>query len=255
MKDNVIYPLQINLEKGDWWKGFKSMFFLGTQHIKEGTDHLLFLLVLLMPAMLLVYHGRWGHFGGVKYCVIRVLKIVTAFTIGHSITLLIGAMNWVRLPTQPVEVLIGISILVSAVHAIRPVFPGKEVFVACGFGLIHGLAFASVLANLHLGAGPMALSILGFNIGIEVMQLAVIVAIIPWLIILSQTPLYPSIRVAGAVLSAIAALGWIVERVTGDSNVVTVCIGQSAGYMATAVVALGVLSLISYVISRKKLAS
>jgi hypothetical protein len=101
----------------------------------------------------------------------------------------------------------------------------------------------------------MALSILGFNIGIEVMQLAVIVAIIPWLIILSQTPLYPSIRVAGAVLSAIAALGWIVERVTGDSNVVTVCIGQSAGYMATAVVALGVLSLISYVISRKKLAS
>jgi hypothetical protein len=87
------------------------------------------------------------------------------------------------------------------------------------------------------------------------MQLTVIVAIIPWLIILSQTPLYPSIRVAGAVLSAIAALGWIIERDTGDQNVVTAGIGESTRYIVPAVVALGVLSLISYVISRKKLAS
>ena len=142
------------------------------RHIAEGTDHLLFLLVLLLPAPLLLTKGRrWGGFGGVGYSLRRLLLIVTAFTLGHSFTLLLGALGWVRLPSQPVEVLIAVSILVSAGHAVRPLFPGREAWVAAGFGLVHGLAFASTLANLHLEAGPMALSILGFNLGIELMQL------------------------------------------------------------------------------------
>lgn len=151
-KDNVIYPLQINLEKGSWWSGFKNMVSLGMQHIKEGTDHLLFLIVLLLPAMLLLNGNDWAGFGGTKYSILKLLKIVTAFTIGHSFTLLIGALGWVKLPIQPVEVLIAISILVSAVHAIYPLFFGKEMYVAAGFGLVHGLAFATVLSNLNLSS-------------------------------------------------------------------------------------------------------
>jgi len=104
-KDNVIYPLEINLEKGSWWKGFASMLNLGKQHIAEGTDHLLFLLVLLLPATLSVNSKRWGNFGGAKYSIMRLLKITAAFTAGHSITLLVGALGWLRLPVQPVEIL------------------------------------------------------------------------------------------------------------------------------------------------------
>ena len=245
-KDNVIYPLEINLEKGTWWKGFKSMVSLGMQHIKEGTDHLLFLLVLLLPATLLIYGKKWGGFGGTKYSIIRLLKIVTAFTIGHSITLLVGALGWVKLPVQPVEILIALSIFISALHAIRPLFYGKEMYVAAGFGMVHGLAFASVLANLHLGAGPMALSILGFNIGIELMQLIVVVLIIPWLILLSPTPAYKMVRVGGAITAATAALAWIAERITGVPNVATTFIQNNIKYAIWGIAILALLAIINY---------
>jgi len=223
-----ISPLEVNLEKGSSWQGFKGMVALGRQHIREGTDHLLFLLVLLIPAPLLVKGNTWAGFGGTRYTVTRLMKIVTAFTLGHSITLLVGALGWLRLPQQPVEVLVAFSILVSAAHAIRPIFPGREMYVAGGFGLVHGLAFATVLSELHLGAGPMALSILGFNLGIELMQLIIIAVTVPWLILLSLTPAYKWARIMGSVLAAIAATSWIAERVSGNPNIVGSLVTQSA---------------------------
>ena len=108
--NNRVPPLVVNLASGSIWTGFGAMVKLGTQHIAEGTDHLLFLLVLLLPAPLLVSAHRWSRFGGVSYSLKRLLLIVTAFTIGHSLTLLLGALGWVRLPSQPVEVLIAVSI-------------------------------------------------------------------------------------------------------------------------------------------------
>ncbi|RZK52099.1 MAG: HupE/UreJ family protein, partial [Hymenobacter sp.] len=104
--NSQIHPLAVNLADGSAWTGFRTMVELGTQHIAEGTDHLLFLLVLLLPAPLLVAGRRWGPFGGTRYSLRRLLLIVTAFTLGHSLTLLLGALGWVRLPSQPVEVLI-----------------------------------------------------------------------------------------------------------------------------------------------------
>lgn len=177
------------------------------------------------------------------------LKIVTAFTIGHSITLLAGALGWVTLPGQPLEILIAISILVSAIHAMRPVFPGKETFIAAGFGLIHGLAFATVLANLELSAGKLALSILGFNTGIEIMQLFVIAMIIPWLILLSKTPAYKWVRITGAVFAAIAALAWIVERTSGKANVVTGFVETATQYGVWCIAVLAIVSVFVYITS------
>lgn len=213
-----IDPLSIHLGEGSWWTGFKRLVRLGAEHIRGGTDHLLFLIVLLLPATLTVHGRQWGSFGGSHYSLVRLAKIVTAFTLGHSATLLAGALHWLTLPQQPVEVLIACSILVTAVHAIRPIFPGREAQIAAGFGLVHGLAFATVLADLKLPPGPMALSILGFNLGIELMQLFVIAVTVPWLILLSLTPAHRWVRIGGALLSAIAAAGWIVHRVTGESN-------------------------------------
>lgn len=243
-QSSLIYPLEINLEKGgNWWTGFKGMFFLGMEHIREGTDHLLFLLVLLLPAPLVINRKQWGNFGGTKYSIMRLLKIVTAFTIGHSVTLLIGASGWVNLPVKPVEILIAVSILISAIHAIYPIFPNKEVYVAAGFGLVHGLAFATVLSVLNLDAGVMALSILSFNIGIEIMQLFVVILIIPWLILLSQTPVYKWVRVVWALLAGIASLAWISERVFEKPNKISILIQNNYGLAPWGIFMLALFSL------------
>jgi len=245
-----IFPLKIQLDEGSWWKGFENMIALGMQHIKEGTDHLLFLIVLLLPATLLFQRKKWSGFGGNRYSIKRLLKIVTAFTIGHSATLLIGATGLLKLPQRPVEILIAVSILISAIHAIRPLFPGKEMYVAAGFGLIHGLAFASILSNMNLSAGTLALSILGFNLGIEAMQLFIISLVIPWIILLSKTPVYRYFRIAGATLSSIAALAWIVERSTGTANFITEYVAGAAQYGLWCIIGLAVFSLIMWDWSR-----
>ncbi|HEY8933762.1 MAG TPA: HupE/UreJ family protein [Cyclobacteriaceae bacterium] len=229
-KTTLIYPLEINLENGNRWTGFKSMVSLGMQHIKEGTDHLLFLLVLLLPAPLLHAKRKWTVFGGVRYSIVNLLKVVSAFTVGHSITLLAGAFNWFHLPSQPIEILIAVSILISAIHAVKPVFAGREVYVAAGFGLVHGLAFANTLTTMNLDAGEMALSILGFNIGIELMQLFVIALIVPWLIVLSRSAAYKRVRIAGALFSGIAALAWMIERILEQTNPVTIVVAKVVNY-------------------------
>ena len=136
---------------------FSSLFRLGMRHIAEGTDHLLFLLTLLLPAPLLAAGRRWGAAAGVRQSLLRMLGIVTAFTLGHSLTLMLAALGVLHVPGRPIEVLIAVSIFVSALHALRPILPGivpgKEARIAAFFGLIHGLAFAATLDRLGLGRG------------------------------------------------------------------------------------------------------
>jgi hypothetical protein len=197
-----------------WLNGvqFLSLFHLGIRHIAEGTDHLLFLLALLLPAPLLVSGSRWGPAAGLRHSLLRILGIVTAFTMGHSITLSLAAWALVRVPEQPVEVLIALSIFVSAAHALRPIFPGREAWIAAFFGLIHGLAFAATLDRLGLGRWDRAAGILAFNLGIETMQLLVIAAVLPLLMLMSRTRAYPIVRIGSAAFAAAASLGWMVER-------------------------------------------
>jgi hypothetical protein len=204
--------LRIDRTGENWFTGFNSIFHLGMQHIAEGTDHLLFLLTLLLPAPLLVLRRSWSGIAGVRPSLVRILKIVTAFTIGHSITLALATLGLVHVPSRPIEALIAVSILISAIHALRPIFPGREAWIAAFFGLVHGLAFASTLGELGLGRWERLASILAFNLGIETMQLFVVVATMPSLLLLSRTPAYPSVRIGGAAFAAIASLGWIIER-------------------------------------------
>lgn len=243
---NVIPPLEIDLREGSWRKGFTRMLKLGMQHISEGTDHLLFLLVLLLPAMLVPERRKWKRFGGLRFCLKRLVKIVTAFTIGHSITLIFGAFHWAALPVQLVEILIAFSILVSSVHAVYPVFFRSEIFVAGGFGLIHGLAFSTILTDLHLGTRALISSLLAFNIGIELMQLLIILMIVPWLILLSRTPVYSFVRIPCALLAAIASLGWIAERVSGNSNRIVSAIERYSEYALWYILFLAVASVATY---------
>ena len=250
--NNKIVPLQINQQGGSLWTGFTSMAQLGIKHIAEGTDHLLFLLVLLLPAPLLVSQKQWGVFGGWRYSLIHLMRVVTAFTIGHSLTLLAGALGWLRLPSQPVEILIAFSILVSAFHALRPLFAGREAYIAAGFGLIHGLAFASTLSNLDLVPSQLALSILGFNLGIELMQLLIVALIMPWLLLLSNTSFYQGVRVTGALLAAITALAWIIERLNQQSNYITSLVERIAAFAPWIILGLAIVSIIVFWWERRR---
>ena len=209
----LVYSVDINRTGGSFWRGFGSVLTLGMQHIAGGLDHLLFLFVLLLPAPLLTAGKHWNTFRGVKGSFVQLLKIVTAFTIGHSLTLLIGGLGWLRLPQKPVEILIAVSILVSAVHAIRPIFAGKEAWVAGGFGLVHGLAFSTSISQFGFSTWSLMTTILGFNLGIELMQFAIVVMIVPVLLLLSRSQNYTPVRMVCATLAAVAALAWIGARV------------------------------------------
>ena len=210
--------IAIDRSGGSWFRGFAAMFRLGTRHIAEGTDHLLFLLALILPAPLVAAGGRWGGYAGGKTALRRIVKVVTAFTLGHSITLVFGALGWVRLPGAVVESAIALSILVSAVHALVPIFRGREVFIAGGFGLVHGLAFAATLTGFGFDPLTLASSVLGFNLGIEAFQLLVILAAMPWLVLLARSRVYGPFRIAGAALTGIAAAAWFAERAFGWVN-------------------------------------
>lgn len=131
---------------------------------------------------------------------------------GHSLTLALAALGYVSVPTRIVESLIAVSIVVSGVHAIRPIARGGEVWIAAGFGLMHGLAFAALLGQLDLGRGSLVVELLGFNLGIELTQLIVVALVMPSLIVLSRSHVYPAVRTGLAVLGVVLATGWLAER-------------------------------------------
>ena len=191
----------------------------GIKHIAIGFDHTLFLVALLVPAVLVRTKddrtgvARWMPVADMHTAFITVLKIVTAFTIAHSTTLSLAALDVVRLPSRLVESLIAVSVLATALDNLWPFLPRKRWLVAFSFGLIHGFGFASVLADLNLPNSSLLLSLLGFNIGVEVGQLALVAILIPLAYFTRTTRAYPRVALqAGSVAIAAVSLGWLLER-------------------------------------------
>lgn len=244
--------IPIDRSAGSEWSGFRGIVGLGVKHIADGTDHLLFVFMLLLPAPLLAAGSRWGAFAGARRTSSNLAQIVTAFTVGHSLTLAAGAVGWLRLPSRLVEIAIAVSIFVSAVHAFRPIFPGRERWVAAGFGLVHGLAFATVIGELGLGARRMALAIFGFNVGIELMQLAVVALATPWLVVLARTRFYPGVRTAGSLCGAAAALGWLVQRAFGWPNPLGPWVDAAARHAGWLLASLATAAIMAAVADRRE---
>jgi hypothetical protein len=222
---------------------FGALFALGLRHIAGGFDHLLFVLVLLLPAPLLASGGRWAGADTVGRSLRRLLAIVTAFTAGHSLTLLLAALGGITLPAAPVEVLIALSVFVSALHAIRPLFARREAWVAGAFGLVHGLAFAATLSALGAGAWTRVSGVVAFNLGIEAMQLLVVAAVLPALLLMRGTPAYAWLRVPAALAAALASAGWMVERVGGADLGIDACFGAATRHAPAAVAVLFAVAL------------
>ncbi|MDR6980782.1 hypothetical protein J2X68_007524 [Streptomyces sp. 3330] len=232
-----IPALKVHLGAGSAWRGFVAMLRLGGDHILTGTDHLLFLLILLLPAPLAAAGGRWRWNGSVgpRKSLARIGRITLAFTAGHSAALAATALGRLDLPARPVEAFIAASILVGAVHAVRPLFPGQEALVAGVFGLGHGMAFSFVLAEMHLSTGQLVTSLLGFNLGIELVQLLLVCLTLPSLLVLARLRIQPALRLTGATLTGTAALGWLADRF-GLSNPVARA-ADSAGSHTTVLLA------------------
>jgi hypothetical protein len=208
------HVLTVPADGGSWVRGMVASSRLGVEHVSGGSDHLLFLLMLLLPAPLVAVGGRWRRGPSGRRSAIRVVHVVSAFAVGHSTTLVLAGLGVIHVPSRPIETLIAASIAVSALHAIRPLVVRGDVLIASGFGLVHGLAFASALSELGLTRGSLVSSLFGFNIGIEITQLLVVALVMPSLVLLARTTWYTPFRLALAGTGCAFATSWMLERAT-----------------------------------------
>jgi hypothetical protein len=194
-------------------QGFASFVREGIWHIWIGYDHILFLLSLLLPAVLVWRDHRWHAVAGPRAALLDVLRIVSAFTLAHSITLSIAALGIVHLPSRWVESAIALSVLLAALNNLRPLFHGRRWAVAFAFGLVHGFGFANVLADLGLQSGALAAPLVGFNLGVEIGQLAIVAAFLPLAYAFRNTRIYLRMVLAGGSgLIMLVAAVWLGER-------------------------------------------
>jgi len=195
------------------WQTFGSFLREGVHHLATGYDHLLFLLCLLLPAPLYWRDKRWQPATSGRAAFRETVAVITAFTLAHSVTLALAALQIVALPSRLVESAIAASIVFAALHNLRPLLTRGRWLLAGGFGLIHGFGFASVLGNLPLGITERSLALAGFNVGVELGQLGFICLFLPVLWWMRQHPIYiRSILPVSSMLIAFIALIWLGQR-------------------------------------------
>lgn len=188
----------------------------GMAHIAQGKDHLLFLAALLLPAVLWHDQGRWHPRQRLADVLRDTLKVVTAFTLAHSLTLALAVLQMVRLPSRAVESAIAASVLLAALDNLRPRLACRRWCAAFGFGLVHGFGFAGALTGLRLPDTLLALALAGFNTGVELGQVALVAVLLPPAFGLRHTRYYrPVVLQGGSALAIIWAGLWLAERALG----------------------------------------
>jgi len=198
---------------GKPWQEFLNFACEGIWHIWIGFDHILFLLSLLLPAALVREHASWRPKQNFSQAFKDVFAVVTAFTLAHSITLSLAALGYISLPTRWVESAIAASVVFAALNNVYPLFVHRRSWFAFGFGLIHGMGIASVLLDMGLPATQGLVSLLGFNLGVEVGQLAIVGIAFPIIIYFSQYRYYPALVMKlGSAGIVMVALFWLAER-------------------------------------------
>jgi hypothetical protein len=195
------------------WQTLRQYMVDGVWHIWIGYDHILFLLALLLPAVLVRRQGQWQGAPHLAGAVKEVVKVVTAFTLAHSITLSLAALGVISLPSRLVESAIAASVVLAALNNLRGTIEGRRWVMAFVFGLLHGFGFASVLADLGLPQGALVLALVGFNVGVELGQLAIVAVFLPLAFLLRGTGFYRfGVLKVGSLLVALLASWWLVQR-------------------------------------------
>jgi HupE / UreJ protein len=171
---------------------------LGMEHIFEGLDHVLFVVALLL--------GASGFRG--------VLKVASAFTVAHSVTLILAVVGWVDVPGEIVEPLIALSIAYIALENLLGGSSRHRLAVVFGFGLLHGLGFASALRFTDELSWSLVTSLLGFNVGIELGQALLIAAVFPVLSMLRRFQWAPLAHAGATGVVALLGIAWFFQRIT-----------------------------------------
>lgn len=186
---------------------------MGIWHISIGFDHILFLLALLLPSVLRRQEGEWQAVTHLRTALWDVLKVVTAFTLAHSVTLSLTVFQVVSLSSRWVESAIAISIVLAALNNVYPLFQGRRWIVAFVFGLIHGMGFASILLDLGLPEDSLWWALTAFNVGVEIGQMVIVMVFIPCAYWLCHSFFYRRLVLGmGSFIIAIVGLVWFLER-------------------------------------------
>ena len=204
----------LDLPSGRLLQGFWGVVKLGVEHILEGIDHVLFLVALLLPSVLRRKDSsQWFPVNKFSTSFLYILKIATAFTVAHSITLCLATLNLVQVPSRFVESIIAASIGLAAVEIFYPIFKGRAWLIIFLFGLFHGFGFADVLSELGVTSQYTALSLFGFNLGVELGQIVIIAVVFPVLYLLRNQRLYnPFLLKTGGLVLGAMSLYWLIER-------------------------------------------
>lgn len=176
----------------------RRFFRLGVEHIFLGYDHICFLLALIVVS-------RLGE----------MVKIITSFTIAHSITLILATLKVVTLPQRFIECGVAATIVYVAVENLCRKNISHRWVLTFFFGLIHGFSFANVLARLDLPREAAIRCLLSFNVGVEVGQLAIVLAVLPIILLVSKQSYGTKVKATVSVAVAIFGLGWFIERAFG----------------------------------------
>jgi hypothetical protein len=185
----------------------------GVWHIWLGYDHILFLLSLLFSSVLIRQHRKWLPAERFRPVLLEVVKIVTAFTVAHSLTLSLATLGVIELPSRWVESAIAASVVLAVLNNVYPLISKKLWGVAFGFGLIHGLGFANVLKDLGLPQDMLILTLLAFNLGVEAGQIAIVSGFLPAAFFLRKSWGCRQLLVnTGSMLIVLIALIWLAER-------------------------------------------
>jgi HupE / UreJ protein len=190
----------------------------GAHHIWTGYDHMLFLTTLLLSAVVMRSANKWKPVKSFTGTIWATAKVVTAFTLAHSITLSAAALGIVQLPSRVVESVIAASVAIAAVNNLFPIVSRRIWIAAFVFGLMHGFGFASVLTDLGLPPARKLVALFSFNVGVELGQLAVVAALLPILFLIRRTGAYTRVALpAGSMVIAVIGLLWFFQRATGTS--------------------------------------
>lgn len=195
------------------WSSFVDFLVHGVWHIWIGIDHILFLIALVLPAVLVWQSGRWRPVEELRSTLWAVVKIVTLFTIAHTITLTLATLSIVQLPSRLVESVIAASVAFAALNNVYPVLKRGIGYVVFGFGLFHGFGFASVLQDLIVSPRTLAVDLLAFNLGVEIGQIAIVIVVVPVLHLLRTQRFYVPVMLKSlSVVICGLSVAWLLER-------------------------------------------
>jgi len=204
---------RLDLSNSSVWRGFGVLVRQGIYHIWIGIDHILFLIALLLPSVVRRESGVWTPVTDFRPAFIYVIKVVTIFTVAHTITLSLASLDLFTMPSRLVESVIALSIAIAAAEVLYPIFRGRIWVIVFLFGLFHGFGFATVLGELGIPPKYVVHSLLGFNIGVEIGQVAIVCMVFPLLYLFRTSWVYRRVVLAyGSIMLIIVSLYWFIER-------------------------------------------